>query len=639
MRFPPSLLDDIRNRLPASRVVGRKVTLKKQGREYAGLSPFNKEKTPSFFVNDDKQFYHCFSSGKHGDIFTFLMETEGISFPEAVERLADEAGVSLPKPDPKAEAQERRRASLTDVMEDACAFFEAELFADQGARARDYLRGRGIDGKIAKRFRLGFAPAARAALKTHLAGRDVTPDQMLEVGLVIGGEDIAVPYDRFRDRVMFPITDPRGRVIAFGGRGLDPDAKPKYMNSPETPLFHKGHTLFNIKAARGAAHNTGRVIVVEGYMDVIALARAGIDDAVAPLGTALTEGQLDLLWRMADEPILCFDGDSAGLRAAHRAMELALPRLQPGRSLRFALLPPGQDPDDLYAAGGRAALDQVLGEPLPLSEMLWRSELEAEPITTPERRAAFESRIKAKARAIGDADVRRHYERDVQERLSMLFGRGKGANAGRPGGRMDQRRRLQGPRGPRRDYLSDQPATDALRRSSLVTGRASAPSRRECVLVATLINHPSLLGDRVDMLSSVPMAPELMALLDAASALAARAPKGLAEDLRRQLSDRGHGPVLDQLDRMHITEIEWFAAADASPGDAETGFDHTLALHRKISTLHTELAEVEDLLARETTDAHYQRLRDILSELERAEGSEAIVEGFGASSGRAMRVL
>ena len=503
MRYPPSLLDEIRNRIPVSQVVARKVTLRKQGREYAGLSPFNKEKTPSFFVNDEKQFYHCFSSGKHGDIFTFLMETEGLSFPEAVERLANDAGVSLPKPDRQAEARERRRAGLAEIMEEAAAFFQRELFADQGARARDYLVGRGLDRAIVERFRLGFAPSSRSALKTHLAGLGVTPDQMLEAGLVIGGEDIPVPYDRFRDRVMFPIADARGRIIAFGGRGLSPDAKPKYMNSPETPLFHKGHTLFNIQPARAAAHKTGRVVVAEGYMDVIAFARAGIDAAVAPLGTALTEAQLDLLWRMADEPVLCFDGDAAGLRAARRAMELALPRLLPGKSLRFALLPAGQDPDDLVSAGGRAALEAAIETPLPLADMVWRTELEAEPVDTPERRAAFETRVKARARAIGDVDVRRHYETEMQERLRALFGRG-----GAPG---TARRRpsARGGRGGGRAYgtaqtMPDLPATESLRHSALVSGRTVPLPRRDCILVLTLLNHPHLLDTIGEALAGVP---------------------------------------------------------------------------------------------------------------------------------------
>ncbi len=321
------------------------------------------------------------------------MATDGLSFPEAVERLAGMAGLPLPVVSREAEAREERRRTLYEVMELAAKFFEATLAARAGAQARGYLADRGLDPATQLKFRLGYAPSERFALKEHLGAQKVPVEDMVEAGLLVAGDDIPVPYDRFRDRVMFPITDLRGRVIAFGGRALEKDAPAKYLNSPETPLFHKGATLYNGAGARAAAHQGARVIAVEGYVDVIAMVSAGFAATVAPLGTALTEDQLALIWRMADEPILCFDGDGAGRRAAYRAVDLALPQLLPGKSLKFALLPDGQDPDDLVRSGGREAVDDVLDAARPLADMLWLRETEAGGFDTPERRAALEARL------------------------------------------------------------------------------------------------------------------------------------------------------------------------------------------------------------------------------------------------------
>jgi DNA primase len=319
MRFTPEFLDELRARLPVSEVVGRRVKLKKAGREYKGLSPFQQEKTPSFTVNDQKQFYHDFSTGKHGNIFDFVMETEGCSFPEAVERLASQAGMALPAVTPDAARQEQRRKTLYDVMELAAKFFADTLASRHGAKARGYLGDRAISPATQLAFRIGYASGERFALKEYLGAQGIPTDDMVEAGLLIGGDDIPVPYDRFRDRVMFPITDLRGRVIAFGGRALEKDVAAKYLNSPETPLFHKGDNLYNLSSARLATHNGAPLVVVEGYVDVIAMVTVGFAGSVAPLGTALTENQLALLWKMADEPILCFDGDKAGQKAAFRA--------------------------------------------------------------------------------------------------------------------------------------------------------------------------------------------------------------------------------------------------------------------------------------------------------------------------------
>jgi DNA primase catalytic core len=421
MRFPPSLLDEIRARLPVSQVVGRRVKLKRQGREFTGLSPFKNEKTPSFTVNDQKGFYHCFATGEHGDIFSFLTSTEGLSFPEAVERLADEAGVEMPKPSPQAEAREAQSVTLRKITEESCRFFEAALAGPQGQEARAYLERRGLSKADIERFRLGYAPHGRHQLKEHLAAKGFRADDMAASGMLIAGPDIAVSYDRFRNRLIFPIADLRDQIIAFGGRALAPDQQPKYLNSPETPLFHKGSVLFNAAAARKAAHESGEVIVAEGYMDVIAFHRAGFVNAVAPLGTALTTDQLKMLWRMADEPVLCFDGDLAGLKAAHRAVETVLPLLMPGKSLAFVFLPDGLDPDDLLRQKGADAVGEALGKREMLIDVLWSKELASGSWHTPEKRAELEERLKALVATIANPLVRKHYDIAARNRLWQHF--------------------------------------------------------------------------------------------------------------------------------------------------------------------------------------------------------------------------
>src|SRR3954453_8471212 len=421
MRFTPQFLDELKARLPVSEVVGKRVKLTRSGREYNGLSPFNKEKTASFFVNDQKQAWFDFSSGKNGSIFDFVMESEGVTFPEAVERLAQIAGMPLPKVSREDEQRAARRKSLHDVMELAAKFFQDTLAGKTGAKARGYLADRGIDVATQLKFRLGYASGERYALKEHLGSHGIPTEDMIEAGLLIAGDDIPVPFDRFRDRVMFPITDLRGRVIAFGGRALEKDVPAKYMNSPETPLFHKSDNLYNLAPARLPTHNGAPLVVVEGYVDVIAMVGAGFAASVAPLGTALTENQLALLWKMVDEPILCFDGDKAGQRAAWRPADLALPHLKPGKSLRFALLPEGQDPDDLARSGGRVAIEEVISAARPLVDMLWSREVEGGSFATPERRAALEARINELSKGIRDEVVRRHYRDDLADRLQRAF--------------------------------------------------------------------------------------------------------------------------------------------------------------------------------------------------------------------------
>ena len=414
MKFSDSFLDEVRARLPVSQVVSRRVQLKRAGREWKGLSPFNKEKTPSFTVNDEKGFYHCFSSGQHGDIFRFLMETEGLSFPEAVERLAGEAGVQLPKPDPQYERSVKERLGLMDALEAAASFFEQALHAGSGREALAYTEGRGLSRETIQEFRMGYAPGGRDTLKAALLKQGFTEAQLLDAGLVIKPDDGRPTYNRFRNRLTIPILDAKSRVIAFGARALAPDAQPKYLNSPETRLFDKGSVVFNFARARSSAFEKGELIVTEGYMDVIALHQAGFKNAVATLGTAFTARQMEQLWQLAPEPVICFDGDRAGEAAAARAVDRMLPVLREGHSFRFAFMPQGQDPDDLVQSAGPAAFAAYIKNAIPLIDMVWRREIRASAIDTPERRAAFEARLEGLLNEIENMRVREHY------RLSLI---------------------------------------------------------------------------------------------------------------------------------------------------------------------------------------------------------------------------
>jgi DNA primase len=658
MRFSPQFLDELRARLPVSEVVGRRVKLRKTGREWKGLSPFNKEKTPSFTVNDEKGFYHDFSSNKHGSIFDFVMETEGVSFPEAVERLAEMAGVPLPAYSPEAEAREERRKTLHDIVELAAKFFEATLASRGGARGRGYLADRGITSATQLQFRLGYAPAEQYALKEHLGAAKIPVEDMIEAGLIVAGEDIAVPYDRFRDRIMFPIQDWRGRVIAFGGRALDKEVSAKYLNSPETPLFHKGSTLYNIGAARKAAHEGAPVIAVEGYVDVIAMVTAGHEATVAPLGTALTTDQLALMWRLNDEPTLCFDGDDAGRRAAYRAADLALPLLKPGKSLRFAALPDGQDPDDLARSGGREAIADVLAAARPLADIVWTRESEAGPFDTPERRAALEAHLGAVTAAIADETVRRYYRQDFGGRLRQLFTPADGWAVRRreyePRGRRGDPRGRMAPQGSAqkfgRDHPRDQPyvaASPQLAESPLHRGHRTAIRRQEALLLMTALNHPWLLHDHLEELASAEFrhadSQKLKgALIDAfahgAEDFARDGDTGRA-GLLAALNRRGFDGVIARIERTITTPSVWGARPEAAPEDVLLTWKQLVALHTRLHTLARELKDAELALGQDNSEANYARLCDVKARLSTLDGTEALVEGFGAASGRSPRTL
>jgi DNA primase len=437
MAFPPQFLDEIRNRLACSSVVGRRVRLVKKGREFSGLCPFHNEKSPSFFVNDDKGFFHCFGCGAHGDVIGFAMRIDNLGFPEAVERLAEEAGLEVPRATPQDAAREERRKSLGDAVEAAAKWFEQQLWSAAGRPALEYFRRRGLGDETIRSFRLGYAPDGREQLKQALGKQGFQEAMLLEAALLAKPDDGRDSFDFFRGRAMFPITDRRGRVIAFGGRILG-DGQPKYLNSRDTPLFDKGRNLYALDRARAGIRDGGDVIVAEGYMDVIALHEAGLRGAVAPLGTALTEGQLELVWRLAPEPVVCLDGDAAGQRAARRAAERALPLLKPGRSLRFATLPPGEDPDTLIRRHGRARLDEIIARAQPLVDLVWSATLEGRPVDTPERRAALQAELDRQVGMIADASVQELYRQEFRSRLWRLFrpaDRGPRPARGREGGR------------------------------------------------------------------------------------------------------------------------------------------------------------------------------------------------------------
>jgi len=669
MRFTPQFLDELRARLPVSEVVGKRVKLKRAGKEWKGLSPFQQEKSPSFTVNDQKGFYHDFSSGKHGDIISFLMETEGVGFTEAVERLASMAGVPLPAVTPDAAREQQRRKTLYDVMDLAAKFFADTLASRNGAKARGYLGDRAISPSAQLQFRLGYAPGERFALKEHLGAQGISTEDMVEAGLLIAGDDIPVPYDRFRDRVIFPITDLRGRVIAFGGRALEKDAQAKYLNSPETPLFHKGDNLYNHAPARQATHDGASLVVVEGYVDVIAMVTAGFAASVAPLGTALTESQLALLWKMADEPILCFDGDKAGQKAAYRAADMALPHLKPGKSLRFALLPEGQDPDDLARSGGRAAIEEVISVARGLADVIWSRELEGGSFATPERRAALEARIGELTNGIRDEVVRRYYRQDLAGRLQRTFapetvrgGYGRGNFRKSPGSESGGRFQPRAPFTPgaagrfgagrpqasagsqtinRGPYQASSPQ---LATSPIMRGQRSALSRREALILQSLINHPWLLHEHLEEVAALELAnPEANKLRAAIIAAFAsdhhHSPDASeqAEKMRADLETRGFSQILQRVERAITTSAVWGAQGGAAREDVLATWHQLVALHQKTHALLRERKDAELALAEESSEANLAWLRDIQARMAEADGTEALIEGFGELSGRFQR--
>ncbi len=599
MAFPPDFLDELRARVSLVDLVGRRVTLKKRGREWVGLSPFQTEKTPSFTVVPDKGFFHCFSSGEHGDAIGWVMRMEGLSFPEAVEKLAGEVGLEVPRSSPEAQQQAEQRKSIHEVLEIACRWYQSQLRGAAGAEARDYLSRRGLDDAAIERFRLGYAPDTRGALLKHLRANKVELELAVAAGLVKRPEGGGEPRDYFFGRLLFPIADRQGRILGFGGRTLAPDGKPKYLNTPETSVFHKGRCLYNLDRARKAARDSGEVVVAEGYMDVIALDQAGLPAAVAPLGTAVTEEQIVELWRLVPEPIICLDGDQAGQKAGMRVAERALPGLQPGRSLRFATLPAGEDPDSLLRGQGARALRQVLDAARPLSDLVWLMLTSGRDLGTPERRAGLRQDIFRLSGTIADEGVQRAYRDELLGRYDESYG---------PAARRRQRweaRKAGGERrgrdfGPARPTL-DRPSPALLRR------------RPEQALLACALNHPDLAAEDCESFAEVPLSgPEFDRLRRAMADALAQRPDLDSQSLKDHLTDLGFAPLLEAILTEPVYLHAPFARAQAPFAEARRGWREVTARLRQ-ARQDPETAEAVRQLAAELDGAAgedlLQRLR------------------------------
>lgn len=487
MSLPPGFLDELRSRTSIAQVVGRKVMwdMRKSNQGKGDMwapCPFHQEKSASFHVDDKKGYYYCFGCQAKGDALGFIKETENVSFMEAVEILAREAGMTMPARDPQAQKKADRRTQLAEVMEQAAQFYRLQLRTGAGAAARAYIDKRGLSAQTQDKFEIGFAPDGWQNLWDYLTGKGVAEEMILAAGLAKASTKGGKPYDTFRNRIMFPIRDPRKRVIAFGGRAMDPNDNAKYLNSPETELFDKGRSLYNHGPAREASGKGQPLIVAEGYMDVIALDAAGLGATVAPLGTAVTETQLQLLWRISPEPVIALDGDAAGLRAAMRLIDLALPMLSAGQSLRFCILPEGLDPDDLVKTQGADAMRSLVENSKPLVHLLWQREIEGKVFDSPERRAALDQTLRAALSKIGDGHLRNHYGLEIKRLRAELF------NLGPP------QTRERGPwKG--RGRFPDKGVAVAATKNSLLAQSTDVEERlREAVILAILIAHPELVS-------------------------------------------------------------------------------------------------------------------------------------------------
>ena len=599
MSLGPEFLDELRTRLPVSEVVGKTVRLIRKGREFLGLCPFHTDSKPSMNVVDDKNFYHCFACGAHGDIISFVMGTEGLSFMDTVEKLASMAGMDVPKPTPEAREHASRAKTLHDVLEAACVWYEAKLHEPTGAEGLTYFQGRGLSARTIGRFRLGYAPDRRGGLGQALKAQGYPEALLLEAGLLRQPEDGREAYDYFRGRVIFPITDRRGRVIAFGGRVMG-DGQPKYLNSPDTPVFHKGRVLYGLDQAREAVRKNGELVVAEGYMDVIALAEAGIANAVAPLGTALTEEQIAEMWKLSAEPVICFDGDTAGMKAAQRAAERALPILKPGHSLGFVSLPEGQDPDDLIRSQGVGAVRELLGAATPLSQFLWQIERGMSAMDTPERLADFQNRIRARVRDIADREVQQAYSDMIEARVQDLRNAGREAARGK---------RFQ----PGRGAPGRRSAAPAAAKSAHTGGHRVLFRRREAALLAILIDHPHMLEISVETLAHLTFDEPFLDKLRAQIIDIAIAEPGLdAVAMRRHLSDLGYSETCDGFLDARTMDHAAFATR------AENLEDGLVELLSRIARpqLEAQIAEAHRVIADDLSEDNWNRVTSLRASLE-----------------------
>lgn len=585
MRFDDRYIEELKARLRPSDIIGRSVKLKRQGREFVGLSPFSKEKSPSFFVNDDKGFFHDFSSGKHGDVISFLQETERLSFVEAVSRLAAEAGMALPAEDPQAAEREQKRQGLADWMDLAQKWFAANLRRSVGKATRDYLERRGLPEDQWDRFGLGYAPNDREGLKQALIQRGARPGDLVEAGMLIAPEGGGQPYDRFRDRLMFPILDARGRIVSFGGRAMNPDDRAKYLNGPESPLFHKGSTLYGLPEARRilGAEKRGEqgIIVVEGYMDVIACQRAGLP-AVAPMGTALTEEQMAVLWRVSSEPVLCFDGDAAGQRAAYRAIDRALPLLKPDRSFRICLLEGGQDPDDVLREKGAPALRQMLATTRPFAEVLFQKEAEADPLDTPERRAGLKARLRQAASTIQDRDLSEQYRATLFDRFDATFPR----VGGRPLAQAANGRA--GWRGKAPAAGQTLEGAEAMQSLSRSIGPVAA------ALAHGAVEDPERMQDHLEAISAHGFGdPALDGLSQTLVSLSLSGQSLDTVVLRRHLAHAGYDALMREVEKAAAKSGAPFLAADMPLAEARTRWSQAFDAFARLGALEQALAQAK----------------------------------------------
>jgi DNA primase len=596
----PQFLDELRARTLLSTLIGRTTKLQKAGREWRACCPFHNEKSPSFYVNDDKAFYHCFGCGAHGDAIRWMTDQRGLPFIDAVKELVQAAGMEMPALDPRSAEKAERAKGLHEACADAAAWFTEQLNGIAGAEARAVLEKRGIKAETARAFSLGFAPDSRGKLKTAL--KDYGDPLLVEAGMLIKVDD-KEPYDRFRGRLMIPIRDPRGRTVAFGGRVIG-DGEPKYLNSPETPLFDKGRTLYNLDRAAPASRKSGRVLVVEGYMDVIALAQAGFGEAVAPLGTALTEMQLERLWRLVDVPTLCFDGDSAGQKAAIRAATRALPMLAPGRSLAFVTLPAGQDPDDLVRAKGPAAFEALLAEPEHLVARLFAHEVAAEPLDTPEQRAGLKQRLSDLAATIADANVREEYLKDFRERTYKHF-------AGKREPFVPRQQNTQRRGGSK--WPPPAPAGGHHPAAKAISVAGIDPALAKAVLVG-LICHPGEIARHVEVLHLLKTASgEQGQMFEAIVNAALKDNKLDSGRLRTILATSGFDQIANVLLRADATPYS-FTQKDADPDRASADLNEAIHILVEKPEVVTELAKATATLKELFTNEAFERQRSLVDE-------------------------
>ncbi|WP_144185731.1 DNA primase [Elioraea rosea] len=596
MAIPESFLDELRARLPLAAVVGRRVQLRRVGRDLKGLCPFHAEKTPSFHVREDKGFYHCFGCGAHGDAIRFVMNTENLGFLDAVEKLASEAGLAVPKPTPEAAAAAARQTTLASVAERAARHFAEALWRREGAAALAYLRGRGLSDDTITTFGLGWSGEGRGALAQALKGDGITEDQLIAVGLMKQDDASRPPVDLFFNRVMFPIHDRRGRVIGFGGRILG-DGQPKYLNGPETALFSKRRTLYGLHHARAASSLGKEIIAVEGYMDVIALHQAGFGGAVAPLGTALTEDHLAELWRLSPAPILCFDGDAAGARAALRTAELALPKVGAGRTLRLATLPAGEDPDTL-ARRGAEPVRAVLGAAQGLADALFEAAAGSR-ASTPEARAAQRRRLEDLAGLVGDPTLREEYRRHWRDRW---FAAGRAAQVQSGSGQRGSGQRGSGQRG----YGQGNSGAQRAPRPGLVPERAGAVRERD--VLALILSHPSLLPEAEEALANLQFRTAACERLRAA--LVAQAEQAFGLDSAALIDHLRQMDLREPLDAVLGTRLSALPACTlpgAAPAEAREAFFQALG-QLDPGRLAAEIAEARAQLAADFTEANERRL-------------------------------